>query len=337
MTKPMNQNRQYGRTLVELLVSMAIGLVIVAGVSILYFSSSGLSRTSSQVSTVEQAGQLALLIIGDSLKLAAYGEIIGSDFVATGQTLMDDVHLRGCSNAWFTDPLPPYAYGPGGPTALPPVPDLTCGVVAGGDSLYIRHQSAPVRAEVEPADAARITMFDCGASSGNQLQMAGPGAGSGIVRPIVTNVFRFDQITGTLQCEGYGGGGVQPLLNNVVDFKVFYRFDDPWAAASPGTGSVTNILPFGNSIRDAAYINGLAIPDPWRHVVAVIVCITLKTDAGGVAVTSALPSRCPVNAAEAEAGINLVGAAPPADGSIHRTFSQVFTIRARATPTPSVL
>ena len=80
---------QAGRTLIELLIAMTIGLVIVIGVSALYLSSSGLSRTANEISTVEQAAQLALLIIGDSLKMAAYGEIIGSDFAGQGQTLMD--------------------------------------------------------------------------------------------------------------------------------------------------------------------------------------------------------------------------------------------------------
>ncbi len=46
---------QTGRTLIELLIAMTIGLVIVIGVSALYLSSSGLSRTSNEISTVEQA------------------------------------------------------------------------------------------------------------------------------------------------------------------------------------------------------------------------------------------------------------------------------------------
>src|SRR5678815_223287 len=93
---------QAGRTLIELLIAMAIGLVIVIGVSSLYLSSSGISRTSNQISTVEQGGQLALLLIGDSMKRAAYGEIIGSDYASQGQTLMDGVHLAGCTGTTFT-------------------------------------------------------------------------------------------------------------------------------------------------------------------------------------------------------------------------------------------
>ena len=77
-------------------------------------------------------------------------------------------------------------------------------------------------------------------------------AGRGWQRNIVTNVFSLDPITRELRCQGYGGGGAQPLLRDVAEFKVFYRFDD--AARAAGANGVTNAAPFGGSIRDAAYI-----------------------------------------------------------------------------------
>jgi Tfp pilus assembly protein PilW len=326
---------QAGRTLVELVIAMAIGLVIVIGVSSLYLSSSGISRTSNQISTAEQAGQLALLIIGDSLKLAAYGEILGSDFAAQGQTLMDGIHLRGCTGNAFTDPFPAYVAPPNSQTP----PDLGCTVASGGDALYIRYQAAPVVAAMPAADAARIALFDCTSSTANQAEILSPTqlrAGTGIVRNIVTNVFTRDPVNNTLDCDSYSGGGNQPLLRDVVEFRVFYRFDD--GAQSLGASGVTNAVPFGGSIRDAAYINGLAgAVDPWNYVVAVIVCLTVQTDEMGVgaSTTNTAAPRCPNTAAEAESGLNLV--TTTTDGRLRRTFSQVFTIRARATPTPSIL
>lgn len=337
--KPLNSRVvQTGRTLIELLIAMTIGLVIVIGVSALYLSSSGLSRTSNQISTVEQAGQLALLVLGDSLKLAAYGEIIGSDFAAQGQTLMDGIHLRGCTNAQFTTPFPAYVAPPGNT----PPPNLNCAVASGGDALYVRYQAAPVISAVEPADLTRISMNDCGASNLNQnevLASAQMRAGVGLVRPIVTNVFQLDSINNTLDCAGYGAAAFQPLLQNVVEFKLFYRFDD--AAFAGGASGVTNAVPFTGSIRDAAFLNGLlgGPVDPWNYVVAVIACITMQTDEGGVSTspTNATASRCPTTAAEAESGLNLTVLVPTTDGRIRRTFSQVFTVRARATPTPSII
>ena len=326
---------QAGRTLIELVIAMAIGLVIVAGVSSLYLSSSGISRTANQISTAEQGGQLALLLIGDSMKRAAYGEIIGSDYAGQGQTLMDGVHLAGCTGTTFTDPFPLYVAPPAPQTP----PDLTCGVASGGDSIYVRYQGGPVVAQMLPAAAAAISMRDCGASLGNQNQVLFSQqlrAGAGLERPIVTNVFRRDPVNNTLDCAGYGAGAFQTLLQNVVEFRVFYRFDD--VAFAAGSSGVTNAIPFGGSIRDAAAINALAgAVDPWNYVVAAMVCLTVRTDEIGVSTstTNTTAPRCPVTAAEAETGLGLV--TTTTDGRLRRTFSQVFTLRNRATASPSIL
>ena len=326
---------QAGRTLIELVIAMAIGLVIVVGVSSLYLSSSGISRTSNQISTAEQGGQLALLLIGDSMKRAAYGEIIGSDYASQGQTLMDGVHLAGCTGTTFTDTFPEYVAPPAPHTP----PDLTCGVASGGDSIYVRYQGAPVVAQMLPAAAAAISIRDCGASFVNQNQVLFSQqlrAGAGMQRPIVTNVFRRDPVNNTLDCAGYGAAAFQTLLQNVVEFRVFYRFDD--AAYAAGSSGVTNAVPFGGSIRDAAAINALAgAVDPWNYVVAAMVCLTVQTDEIGVgtSATNVTVPTCPANAAQAETGLGLVTTTN--DGRIRRTFSQVFTLRNRATPSPSIL
>jgi prepilin-type N-terminal cleavage/methylation domain-containing protein len=334
-TLALSHASQAGRTLIELLIAMAIGLVIVIGVSALYLSSSGISRTANQISTAEQAGQLALLLIGDSMKRAAYGEIIGSDYAGQGQTLMDGVHLAGCTGTMFTDPFPAYVVPPAAQTP----PDLTCAAASGGDSIYVRYQAAPVIAQMLPADAAGMSLRDCGASLLNQnqaLSLQQLRAGAGLERPMVTNVFQRDPVNNTLDCAGYGNAGAfLTLLQNVVEFRVFYRFDD--AAYAAGSSGVTNAVPFGGSIRDAADINLLAgAIDPWNYVVAAMVCLTVQTDeVASTSATNLTAPRCPVSAAEAETGLGLV--TMTTDGRIRRTFSQVFTLRNRATPSPSIL
>lgn len=327
---------QAGRTLIELVIAMAIGLVIVIGVSSLYLSSSGISRTANQLSTTEQAGQLALLLIGDSLKRAAYGEIVGSDYAAQGQTLMDGPHLRGCSNSQFAVPFPAYVAPPNPQTP----PNLGCTVASGGDAIYVRYQAAPVIAQMLPASAAGIALRDCTASLGNQNEvLLSPQmrAGVGLERPIVTNVFQRDPVANTLDCRGYGVAGFMTLLQNVVEFKVFYRFDA--AAYAVAASGVANAAPFGGAILEAADVNLLlgGPIDPWNYVVAATVCITLETAEIGVSTSTnnTTATRCPVNAGEAETGLGLV--LTSTTGTIRRTFSQVFTLRNRATPSPSIL
>ncbi|HQR20266.1 MAG TPA: prepilin-type N-terminal cleavage/methylation domain-containing protein [Burkholderiaceae bacterium] len=319
------RNLQRGRTLIELIIAMAIGLVIVAGVASLYMSSSNVSRTANQIGTVEQTGQLALIFIGESVKEAGYGEIIGTDFAGgQNQTLFDGAHLRGCTGQRFTN-------------AFATPPDLSCTGATAGDTLYVRFQARPVVAPMDAAEADRITVTDCLAQAAptEQIDPTVLRPGAGVSRRMVTNVFFYDPVNLTLNCRGNGGGAAQVVLRDVTDFRVFYRFDD--AAYAVGASGVTNAAPLGASVRDATFVNGLAgVIDPWNYVVSVLVCMTIRTNEMGVASTSGAFNnpRCPATAAEAETGLALTGVTT--DGRIHRTFSKVFTIRTRATANPSM-
>ena len=191
------------------------------------------------------------------------------------------------------------------------------------------------------AEATRNHITDCAGNIANQSQILESGnlrAGRGWTRNLVTNVFFLDPLTRELRCEGYGSGGAQPLVRDVAEFRVFYRFDD--AAFAAGSNGVTHAAPFGGSIRDAGEINTFAagsVIDPWNYVVAVLVCMTITTDEQGTSATRTnnRASRCPLDPGEAETGLDLFTSTT--DGRIRRTFSHVFTVRAKATPSPSLL
>lgn len=327
--------------MIELVIAIAIGLVIVSGVSALYLSSSGVSRTANQISTAEQAGQLAMMTIGDSLKLAGYGEIVGTDMYTRNQTVADAVSLRGCTGSRFVDPIPAYTYVPFVYTPVP-APDLGCTGTVAGDALYVSFQSEPILAVMTPAELNRISLRDCLAQrvDAKQLQAIDPNqidrSASGKVRRVIVNVFQFNPANNTLECRGNGAGAFQAILNDVDDFKVFYRFDD--AAFAFGAQDVSNAAPFGGSIRDATYINGLAgLVDPWKYVTAALVCITVRTNEVGVSTasgTASLTPACPATVVEAETGLNLT--ASTSDGRVRRSLMQVFTVRRHATATPSL-
>lgn len=329
---PIAPARGSGRTLIELVIAMAIGLVVVIAVSSLFLASTQAARVARQVSSIEQAGQLTLLMIGDLLKPAGYGEIVGSDFTGDGQTLMDGVHLRGCTGRQFNAPFPAYA----APPAPPNLPDLACTGSIAGDTLFVRYQAGPAAAGMLPTEAGRITMRDCLSQSANQNEVFSTPAraGSGRTRPMAFSVLRFDAANRTLDCRGNGGLTYQALARDVVEFRVFYRFDDA-AYGAAGSG-ITHAVPTGASVRDAAFINGLAGPgDPWNYVVAVIVCLSIQTSESGTAsATTSDAPRCPDHQAEAETGVALTTAV--ADGRIRRSFTGVFTMRSRAAASPSI-
>jgi hypothetical protein len=219
---------------------------------------------------------------------------------------------------------------------VPTPPDLTCTTAGGGDALFVRYQAGPAAAEMLPAEAARLTMRDCLAQTANQNEVLATGsrAASGRTRPMAFSVIQLDSANRTLDCRGNGGATFQTMLRDVVEFRVFYRFDDN--AYASGLNNLAHGSPMGSSIRDAAFINALVGPvDPWNYVVAVMVCLTIQTNEIGVGSTGAVNQpRCPNDAAEAEAGVNLTSATT--DGRIRRSFSQVFTVRSKATASPSI-
>lgn len=316
---------QTGRTLIELIIAMAIGMVILTGVGALYFSSSGVSRVANQAGTAEDSGQLLMFIIGEGLKTAGYGEIVGTEFIRRAQTLFDGPTIRGCNGSRFTDP-----FGA--------VPDFTCAGAVAGDQLMVRFQNRPAVLQLTDAtELDRASLLDClgdnNVSQDEVLQGPTARAAAGVTRRIVQNVFELNGTT--LNCRSNGGGGNQPLVNDVVDFTVFYRFDDAGLALAPTLDQ--NLAPAGGSVRDAAFIeaaapNGVA----WNFVTAVMVCITVASAEQGTAVLTGTTAvtRCPRTRAEAEAAVPLTENAT--DGRVRRTFRQVFTVRSQATHMVSV-
>jgi hypothetical protein len=306
--------------MIELVIALAISMVIVIGVGSLYLSSSGVSRTANQMGTLEEAGQIAMRLIGESLRVGGYGEILGSDYISRDQTVFDGPHIRACLAGRFADPFP----------VAPNPPDYTCVGGGTGDALLLSFQANSI------ITVPQGELRNC-AGNGPVDEVVAPNTlrvGSGLTRPTVRNVFQMDG-TNRLTCRA-DGSGFQPLILNVLDFRVFFGFDDE--AYESAASGITNASPLGGSIRDAGQIQGFAAAtpavDPWDYVVAVHVCLTVRTaEAAGGTLTT--PARCPQTPGEAATGIGLTTAAVT-DGLVRRTYRQVYTVRSRATANPSI-
>ena len=272
--------RQGGRTLIELIIAIAIGLVIVAGVASLYLSSSQVSRVANQVGAVEDGGQLAMFVMGDAIRMAGFGEIVGSSATSRlGQTQFDGPQIRACSNGTFAAPF-----------ATPP--DVTCVPSAGSDQLFVSYQSNNVKASAQGAlgdclgqvfngvDVTHATTVD---------RFGGPGTAT---VPIATSVFGVNA-GGQLECTGkYGVGGptTAELVAGVTNFKVFFGFDNVRNGAA-GAGQV-DLVPMARMWLDAAAVNaagpggpvmlGTVQASPWDNVVSVFVCVTIVTNQTGL-------------------------------------------------------
>jgi type IV pilus assembly protein PilW len=319
--------RPRGRTLVELMVSIAIGLSVTAAIAAAFLSTSHMARYADGSSTLADTAQTALLLMGDALRQAGYGEIVGSDLTLgpgdaasmRSQTLFGDgAHLGGCTGGRVDDDTLT-TLG----CAKPDTPDF--------DTVFVRFQGD---ASVAPSQSP---IADCLGIAVPQEPL--PPGHIGLARtpsrPMVQNVYYGRD--GRLWCRGNGRAAVKdpfaaaaPIAGNVEQFKVFYGFDDV-RHANPLASPVGTV----RSLRDATYLNGLssATSNPWDHVIAVHVCLVVRTPApqGADLAAHRTYKRCPRDSQEAGGGLVQETAS---DGALRRTYTQVFVVRARSPASP---
>lgn len=315
---PAAQRRQIrGRTLIELIIAMAISVVILLGVSLYYSTAARTSRVAQQMSTLHEDAPLAMLVMGGMVRRAGYGEIVGTGFMPDGQTLMVGPHLRACKESRFTDP----AAG-----------DFTCTGTAAGDALLVRFQADSVAASPQRQSPP------CTANAPLLVTINDPAhIGNGTTVPMVQSIY---QLTGsTLTCADIGGGS-EVLTHDVTEFRVYFGYDR--ASALLATGGGASAAATGAVLMDADEIRTASASFPpgtrsaWDYVVSVHLCLVLRTrQQASSAVAGAFAyNGCPTTAAEAATGVGPAKTA--ADGTIHKTFNHVVTVRARATGSPSV-
>jgi type IV pilus assembly protein PilW len=329
----MKIHDQHGRTLIELMVAIAISLIITAVVTAIFLSVNRTARYSGELSNVEDAGRVAMLLMGNAIRQAGYAEIVGRDINVAEQgansrrqtLLADALHLAGCRNGSFAAnqagldaPVCPTAPG----TAF--------------DALMVSYQGGNV------VGSNQTGVTDC--LGNNPIDRALPAGhvGRNIVasgnRPMVQNFYFVDD--NTLMCRA-GNANAQALIPNVQEFRVYYGFDDTrYNSASPmavaPSGAVQLIPSAAQTYVNADFLN--AEPDrlrAWDHVISVYVCLVVRSTSGTGGLTAGLTTQfagCPDDAEDVLQDLPMRN---NTDGGVYRTYSQVFTVRSRATSNPS--
>lgn len=328
----VGQRTQQGRTLIELLVAIALGLLILLGVGTLYLGANQSTRVATNIASAEETGQIVLATIGNAIRRAGYAELVGTDWVPSRQDLLySGPHLQGCMGSDFERD------GDGNPKIeggkfkcvgeAPDSPD-SLAVVFQGDNIVASSQGPT---------------SDCLGQDPTMVPIANPDYAalvSGANMPLVRNIYYLgDPVDGmrNLLCKG-GNNNAATLIGNVEDFKVYFGFDDVAFGAPTVDTNIGN--PVARSVRTAAEINNLTPSNPmypaWDFVVTVHVCVLIASNDRGVRseLGAATHTPCPQTANEA-AGIDPIADVPSlADGRVRRAFSQVFTVRSRAKPAP---
>lgn len=87
---------QAGMTLLELMISLSLGLLLVAGIGTIYVGSNQTYRVQEQNARIQESGRYALEVIGRSLRQAGYWNMPISPIAL--QTAFGDTPICGTSN-----------------------------------------------------------------------------------------------------------------------------------------------------------------------------------------------------------------------------------------------
>jgi type IV pilus assembly protein PilW len=102
--------RQQGYTLVELMISMAIGLVVIGAILAVYLSTSSTSRQSTAATRMSEDAAIVMALMGNYLRVAGYSP--PRVLVSPGSAKVNDVNvtatdrrftglaIRGCDNGF---------------------------------------------------------------------------------------------------------------------------------------------------------------------------------------------------------------------------------------------
>ena len=95
--RPASARNQRGMGIVELMVALLIGLIMAVALAWFYLGSRTLSRTSEDVSRLQESGRGALEIIGMAVRQAGYRSNVNSVLVCAGDiTLPTDASWKNC-------------------------------------------------------------------------------------------------------------------------------------------------------------------------------------------------------------------------------------------------
>lgn len=280
MRRTLSRNR--GVTLVELMISVVIGLILAAAASYLFVSTTRSSKTLDARAQQQETGAVVMEFIGRDLKQAGfYPAVYASDtstaFYGTYSNIVDvskpayDQGVYGCSQGVFnpstgvnTCPSP----ATGEPDSL--VINYFTSDNFGSDGVGTRRDCLRQSVETVTYNATRSTggTYTTTVASpilvSNVYSLGAATTSTVDNQPVTTRSFR---------CAGNGNlNSHQPLFSGVEQLQFRYGVNDGSTVEAPArfyTATEVNALP-------NVAINGETLT-PWKRVQAVQVCVLVKT------------------------------------------------------------
>ena len=268
--------RDCGLTLIELMVSMVIGLILMIAVVATYLGASGASRASEAQGRMNEDAQAALSILAQQLRMAGDNPKRPNYTTAAPRNPVygaGTYAVRGCDGK-FSDI-----------TTAASIQALTCdaGGGAAADSIAISYEADAFNTIAVAGGGAT----DC-LGNGLPVVTAAPqpqvwlGTVVGppttpITYTVADNRFYIatsEAITSpSLYCKGSGNATPQPLVENVEDLQLTYGI----AKSASATPDVAGYLNAAGIVANAD-LSLLADDVRWSKVITVRICVVMRSD-----------------------------------------------------------
>lgn len=295
---------QRGVTLIELMVSLTIGMVIMVAVISAYLGASGASRSAEAIGRMNEDGQTALAILTQQLRMAGVnpsqsdrstvtiGSNLRNNSVPLHNTLTNAFAIRGC-DLKFSDVTTATA----GTTSA-----LTCGHAAsstGPDSISIAYEADRYNTVATSAGVPT----DCMGSGLTAMSPAPTYLKSDEATTATATIYQAENrfyigtstyvVNPTLYCKGNASPNGQPLVENIEDLQLSYGVVDPASAALAYvsvTPTFTTTLVVGYlsayQLDTTTTLASLGIANPatpatetrWNAVKTVRVCVLVRSE-----------------------------------------------------------
>jgi type IV pilus assembly protein PilW len=263
--RPALFSRAAGFTLIELMVSMVIGLSMIGAMIAVYTNSSHSSKIAQAQVQMTEDGQYALSILAQNIKLAGFnpsqpGRTTTNAF--PGNTTSFAVF--GC-NSDFSD------VSVADPTLL------VCGTGGGGDAISVSYEADTFNTPATRTLPATPT--DC-LGQGLPLRSI---VEAGVSYDYYVAENRFFVSDGRLFCAGSGDfTNPQPLVENIETIQITYGVHNPNITATKVIGGYLDAAGIGPASGGTAPTNAAmaaltSTGERWNRVMAVRICVVMKS------------------------------------------------------------
>lgn len=256
-------SRMTGLSLVELMVSIAIGLVITIAVVSSYIGSLGATRLSEAQVRMNEDGQAALAILAQTIRMAGNNpKQPGYANAQPRNRITPTFIIRGCDGT----------FGNITTTTATDYGALTCTGGGSPDSIAVRYE-ADIFNTVPNGGQATDCLGQALPVITDSVLVGAPSVATNVTYTVADNRFYIGTTTAVtspgLFCVGNGSVSPQRLVENVEDLQFEY-----------GTAPIaaTNLTVAGYIGATAVDALSLNAADRWSKVLTVRICVLIRSE-----------------------------------------------------------